>query len=79
MRDAAQAALSECYATRRKHKPMNGPHEGYAIILEELDEMWDAIKANDIKHAKHEATQVAAICIAFIAEVNTHPTNGRSL
>lgn len=30
---------------RDKHAPMRGPHEGYAVILEELDELWDEIKA----------------------------------
>lgn len=29
---------------RDKHKPMNSPHEGYAVILEELDELWDEVK-----------------------------------
>lgn len=26
------------------HKPFNSYHEGYAIIKEELDELWDEIK-----------------------------------
>ncbi len=30
---------------REKHPPMRSPHEGYAILLEELDELWDEIKA----------------------------------
>ena len=54
---------------REKFPPMRGPHEGYAIILEELDEMWDAIKANDITSARKECLQVAAMCFAFLLEV----------
>lgn len=30
---------------RLKHRPMQSPHEGYAILLEELDELWDEVKA----------------------------------
>ena len=29
---------------RTKHKPINSAHEGYAVILEELDEFWDEVK-----------------------------------
>lgn len=31
---------------RATHAPMNGHHEGYAVILEELDELWEVCKAN---------------------------------
>jgi hypothetical protein len=27
--------------------PFNTPHEGYAVILEELDELWDEVKSKD--------------------------------
>ena len=36
-------------------------HEGYAVIREELDELWDAVKADDEAHACREAVQVAAM------------------
>ncbi len=26
------------------HKPFNSNHEGYAVLLEEVDELWDSIK-----------------------------------
>lgn len=29
---------------RQKHAPMHSPHEGYAVILEELDEVWEEVK-----------------------------------
>lgn len=43
-------------------------HEGYAVILEELDEAWDAIKGNAFAHARVEMVQVAAMAVKFIAE-----------
>lgn len=41
-------------------------HEFYGIILEEFEEMWDAIKYDDIsKHLLEEMVQVAAMCLRF--------------
>lgn len=34
----------ELDSARIKHAPMVSPHEGYAVILEELDELWDEVK-----------------------------------
>lgn len=68
-----QIALSEIGAeflrARGKFNPMRGPHEGYAVILEELDELWDAVKRNDNAHARKEAKQVAAMALAFMLEI----------
>ena len=55
------------------HGPMHGPHEGYAVILEELDELWDEIKASkpgsDRTAMRKEAIQVGAMALRFIADV----------
>ena len=55
------------------YKPFNGPHEGYAIILEELDELWNDIKASkphsDRSDMRKEAIQVAAMAIRFIQDI----------
>jgi hypothetical protein len=59
----------EYFRARAKHGPMNSSHEGYAVLLEEVDEMWDAIKAHDLEHAKKECLQVAAMALAFFMEV----------
>lgn len=37
---------------RATHAPMNSHHEGYAVILEELDELWEVCKQNT--HASHD-------------------------
>lgn len=59
----------ELKKARQKHAPMRGAHEGYAVILEELEELWDEIKKDDIQAARKECKQVAAMCLAFLLEV----------
>lgn len=56
---------------RKKHAPMRGAHEGYAVILEELDEMWDEVKKDNLENARLEACQVAAMALAFLLEVSS--------
>lgn len=69
-RVAAMEILQEFLRARKKFPPLRGPHEGYAVILEELDELWDAVKSNNIEHARKEALQVAAMALAFMIEVS---------
>jgi NTP pyrophosphatase (non-canonical NTP hydrolase) len=53
-----------------KHNGFNSPHEGYAVMLEELDELWDEIKkkpsSRDSKYMKNECKQIAAAAICFM-------------
>lgn len=48
--DKTPKVLREVYdeltKARATHAPMNGHHEGYAVILEELDELWEVCKRN---------------------------------
>lgn len=71
---------AELAKARETHAPMNGHHEGYAVILEELDELWEVCKKNthglityprEAKRAemRKEAIQVAAMAIRFIEDV----------
>lgn len=59
-----------CRATK-KHGPMASHHEGYSVILEELDELWDEIKkqTKDVDAIRKEAIQVAAMGIRFLIDV----------
>lgn len=67
--DAAAAIIAEFYRAESKHKPMNSHHEGYAVIAEELDELWDDVKADRKEAALKEAVQVGAMAMRFIANL----------
>ena len=52
------------------HGSFHSPHEGYAVIKEELDELWDEVKTNGSKkRMKEEAIQVAAMAIRFCVDL----------
>lgn len=34
----------ELEKAREKHRPIAGIHEGYAVLLEEVDEFWERVK-----------------------------------
>lgn len=61
----------EYLKARRKHAPMHSGHEGWAVIKEELDELWELVRADNASGslAYKEATQVAAMGLAFMLEV----------
>jgi hypothetical protein len=63
----------ELRSASQKHEPFNSCHEGYGVILEELDELWDEIKKKtklrDRKLMAMEATQVAAMAARFIMDL----------
>ena len=56
-----------------KHAPMHSLHEGYAVILEELDELWEEVRAwqpgADLTKARKEAIQVAAMALRLVHDV----------
>jgi hypothetical protein len=61
----------ETYKATLKHVPMNSAHEGYAVILEELEELWDEIKQQQPDRDKLllEASHVGAMAARFIVDV----------
>ena len=71
--DVALHAAFEAQDAATKWPPFNSAHEGYAIILEELDELkahvWTNQKRRDIAAMRVEAVQVAAMALRFIADV----------
>ena len=51
--------------------PFNSPHEGKAVIEEELDELWLHVKANSgrSEDAMCEAIQVAAMALRYVHDL----------
>ena len=53
------------------HAPMHSPHEGYAVLLEEVDELWDEVRKRHPDRAamRKEAIQIAAMALRFAHDV----------
>jgi len=49
---------------------MNSAHEGYAVLQEEVDELWDDVKHDNLPGALDEALQVAAMGVRFIYDLD---------
>lgn len=56
--------------------PFNSPHEGYAILKEEVEELWSDIKGDEGHSplAQMEATQVAAMAVRYIFDCTNMST-----
>ncbi len=61
---------SELIRASRLYPKFHSNHEGYAVIKEELDELWDEIKQSKETRGndkmKKELIQIAAMAIRFI-------------
>ena len=55
------------------YAPFNSAHEGFAILKEEVDELWDEVKKNSkirtTEKLREEATQVAAMALRFLVDI----------
>lgn len=73
--DVLQAVYNEINRAKAKHgdKDFNSSHEGYAVMAEEVDEMWDEVKCDNHDAAVEEAIQVAAMAVRFAAELGKYP------
>lgn len=73
MPSIGQEIDDELWLARNKFKNMNSAHEGYAVILEELDELWEEVKSQkqDKARMREEAIQVAAMAARFVEDLCT--------
>ena len=60
--------IKEIQYAEKRFGEFHSSHEGYAIIAEELDELWDEVKKHSHDyHAEYiEAKQVACTAIRFM-------------
>ena len=61
----------ELKSATKKFGAFNSPHEGYAIIKEEVDELWDAVKDKNLGYGdqRKECIQIAAMALRYILDV----------
>jgi len=63
----------ELLAAMEKFPKFNSAHEGYAVLKEEVDELWDEVKTNQSmrnpNNMQKESIQVAAMGLRFAIEV----------
>ena len=61
---------SEVLTALSRFPRFNSPHEGKAVIEEELDELWEKVKANEGRSpaARSEAKQIAAMAVRYMID-----------
>lgn len=71
--EAANEVLDEIESAKKNWPPFNSAHEGFAVLLEEVEELkahvWTNQKRRDLVAMRKEAKQVAAMAIRFMTEV----------
>ena len=62
---------TELIGATDKFGKFSSVHEGYAIIQEELDELWDAIKDKEqnIHQVRMEVVQLGAMAVRFLIDL----------
>jgi hypothetical protein len=66
-----QAAAAELDRARQQHPPIHSAHEGYAVLLEEVEEFWLGVKAQqpDPAAMRAELLQIAAMAARVATDV----------
>jgi hypothetical protein len=70
---AAHDAVREACSASAKYPPLKSAHEGYAVLLEEVEELWAHVKTNqkrrDLAEMRKEAIQAAAMALRFVSDI----------
>lgn len=65
-----QQIAEEVERATSKFALFNSSHEGFAVLMEEVDELWDEVKSNrDPANMRTEAIQVGAMAVRFLLDV----------
>lgn len=71
--DVAEEAAKEAVTAGVKWGPFRSAHEGFAILMEEFDELkahvWTNQSKRDLEEMRKEAIQVAAMAIRFANDI----------
>lgn len=59
---------AEMETASTKYGQFHNAHEHYAVLQEEVDEWWDAVKGNMADCCQYELLQVAAVALRYIIE-----------
>lgn len=77
---AVEQVLQELLKARQGFSGFNSAHEGFSILNEEVDELWDEVKVNQKKRnvlkLRGEAIQVAAMALRFILDCTNPDGSG---
>lgn len=63
MHAQSDAILAEAYRAERTYGEIRSTHEGLGVLVEEFDELKNAIHVNDRGQVYAEAIQVAAVAL----------------
>lgn len=70
--DAVEAIMAEYLEASRRYSAFHSAHEGFAVLLEELDELkaevWKKDADRDMRRMRKEAIQVGAMALRFILD-----------
>ena len=67
-KQALKLIAKELTRARANFDNFHNAHEGYAVIKEELDELWDDVKSN--RNPTKEAIQVGAMALRFLVDLS---------
>lgn len=77
--DVMHQVGQELLKAMAKHPPFNSAHEGHSVLREEVEELWDHVKADTgySDAAYKEAMQVAAMGVRYMLMVKTRQAERR--
>lgn len=77
---AVEEAIQELVNATMAFPGFNSAHEGFAVMNEEVDELWDHVKVNqkrrDAEKMRKEAIQVAAMALRFVIDCTNKEGSG---
>lgn len=67
--EALELISEECDRATENYGKFPSSFHGFAVMKEELDEVWDSIKAGDWSSLEGEVKQVGAMALRFLIDL----------